>query len=72
MALGATIDRFEGDVAVVRLDDGQELDVLKSELPAGLGAGARLALDFLHAAQDEAKKAEQARQLLNDLLQRKQ
>jgi hypothetical protein len=69
MGLGATIDRFEEGVGILRLDDGQELDVPMSELPPGLHEGSRLNLSFIHTADDEIKKAEQARKLLNDLLQ---
>jgi len=72
MALMATIDRFEDNLAVFRFDDGQELAVPKSELPDVVREGARLVLTIVHTAEDEAKKADQARQLLNDLLQRKQ
>jgi Protein of unknown function (DUF3006) len=71
MAIAATIDRFEDDKAVVLLDNGQELVLSRSELPAGVGEGARLVLRFTHDEADEADKAEQARQLLTDLLQRK-
>ncbi|MDZ4229712.1 MAG: DUF3006 domain-containing protein [Candidatus Veblenbacteria bacterium] len=70
MPVMATIDRFEGEQAVVRLDDGQELVLPRAELPTDAGEGARLTLRFLSATEDEAARAQQARQLLTDLLQR--
>lgn len=72
MSITATIDRFEANLAVVRLDDGQEINIPKSELPSDAGEGARLVLNFGHEVEDEALRAERARQLLSDLLQRKQ
>ena len=71
MAIAVTIDRFEGEMAVVLLDNGQQIDIPKSELPSGVHEGARLVLNFIHTHEDEAKRADQARQLLTDLLQRK-
>ncbi len=43
------IDRFEGDWAVVVLDDGQQLDWPRSGLPAGAGPGAALRLSVSFA-----------------------
>lgn len=67
----ATIDRFEGEMAVLLLENGQQIDIPKAELPAGVHEGARLVLNFIHTHEDEAKRADRARQLLTDLLQRK-
>jgi len=55
----------------VLLDNGQQIDIPKSELPPEAHEGARLVLNFIHTHEDEAKRADQARQLLTDLLQRK-
>ena len=71
MATSVTLDRFEGDTAIVLLDNGQQIDIPKSELPPEAHEGARLVLNFIHTHEDEAKRADQARQLLTDLLQRK-
>lgn len=71
MPIAATVDRFEGQQAVVHLDDGQELVLSKTELPPEAAEGARLMLNLTHESQDEAKRAEAARQLLTDLLRRK-
>lgn len=72
MPITATIDRFEANLAIVRLDDGQEIIIAKKELPDGVGEGARLILNFSHEVEDENRRAARARQLLSDLLQRKQ
>ena len=71
MPVMATIDRFEGDLAVVRLDNGQEMAWPIAELPAEAREGARLVLHLTPAVEDEARRAEEARQLLTGLLQRK-
>lgn len=70
MPIEATIDRFEGDFAVVRLDDGQEISISSNDLPAGAVEGSRLAIKILKSSDDEASKVEESRQLLNDLLKR--
>lgn len=67
--LMATIDRFEGGDAVLRFDDGQELVVSLEALPEGTGEGAKLSLSFAGDASSEADSAEQARAVLNEILQ---
>ncbi len=72
MSISATIDRFEDKLAVLRLDDGQELVLPVVNLPSGVREGSRLILEVMTAEEDEAKRVERARQLLNDLLTNKQ
>lgn len=68
MSIEATIDRFEEGVAVVRLDDGQEILIVRNELPASAHEGSRLVIKVSASVEDENSKVDQARQLLNDLL----
>ncbi len=71
MAILATIDRFESNLAVIRLDNGQEIIIPRTEVPNGVGEGGRLILNLTHEAEDEAGRTARARQLLSDLLQSK-
>lgn len=71
MSIIVTIDRLEGEMAIIRLNDGQEINLPISELPAGAQEGSKLAMSLVHLAEEESKQIERARQLLNDLLQRR-
>ncbi len=66
--LSATIDRLEGDIAVLRLADGQELEVNLNYLPAGFHEGAVVDLHFTDSEGSEEHRQRQARQLLNQIL----
>lgn len=69
MAVAAvTVDRFEGELVVLRLPDGQELVLPSALLPPGSREGSVLNLS-LTGAQGEAAGAATARQLLTELLQ---
>ncbi len=63
-----TIDRFENDLAVVILDNGQQIDVPVKDLPVGVEEGSHLVIIFSDAKEAEAHKSNEARKLLNDLL----
>ena len=42
----AVIDRFEGEYAMVRLEDGQNLNVLRTQLPERCFEGLHLIISF--------------------------
>ena len=44
--MNAVIDRVEGEFAVILLENGQKIDVLKEHLPNGASEGAHLIVEF--------------------------
>jgi hypothetical protein len=68
--LSATIDRFEGDKAVLRFEDGQELVLERSSLPAQTHEGTQLFLE-LKSSNLESNKQIEAKHLLMEILQGK-
>ncbi len=65
----ATIDRLENDLAVIRLDDGQELSLPLNLLPPGSSEGSLLSLSLGDEASLTKERQAQARALLNEILQ---
>jgi hypothetical protein len=65
-----TIDRFEGDKAVLHFDDGQELVVERNLLPPQTHEGAKLFLELKNNNLESDKRVE-ARNLLMEILQGK-
>ncbi|MFA7286284.1 MAG: DUF3006 domain-containing protein [Patescibacteria group bacterium] len=64
----ATIDRFEGDDAILRTSDGQEIYWPSAELPdeAAEGSVLQLVVAVDGAATDDRR--DQTRELLNEIL----
>ncbi|GEM_PF-2148730 len=67
--LTATVDRFEGNQAVLSFGDGQQVTVARALLPLGSGEGAVVRVQLAAAAEVEAARAADARRLLTDILQ---
>ncbi len=67
--LKAAVDRFEGDSAVIKTEDGQELIWPKSELPEGAKEGTAVRLALSTSQTDEEERAKLAKTLLNEILQ---
>ena len=61
--LSATVDRWEGDKAVLRLEEGQELVVDIKDLPKGTKEGSVLSLSFLLSPSQEQSRIETFRSL---------
>ncbi|MFA5954242.1 MAG: DUF3006 family protein [Patescibacteria group bacterium] len=63
------VDRLEGDVAILKTDDGQEVRWRSADLPFGAKEGSTIALSL--RSEDDAKddEREQTRKLLNEILQ---
>ncbi len=68
--VGITIDRLEGEVAIVRTDNGEEFILPISLLPADSTEGSKLWLKIGFSGQQEVSQEEQARQLLRQILNR--
>lgn len=66
--LPATLDRFEGEWAVLRLADGQELVWPRQQLPAEAKEGGQFLIEVRAAGEAEDNRQSQARQLLSQLL----
>ncbi|MFH1867294.1 MAG: DUF3006 domain-containing protein [Patescibacteria group bacterium] len=69
--LGVTVDRFEESVVVIHTDDGQELKLNKSVLPADVKEGARLNISFSGDLAEEAAREQLARNLLKEIIKGK-
>lgn len=67
----ATIDRFEGEVAVIKTDDGQEILWPKKDLPEDAKEGSALRLNASTSQGDEEERTKLAKTLLNEILQPK-
>jgi hypothetical protein len=57
-AVRGVVDRFEGDYAVVVLDDGQQLDWPRSILPASVQPGMAVALSLSPATRSREVEGE--------------
>lgn len=67
--LKAVIDRFEGESAVVKLEDGQEIIWPKKDLPEDAKEGSALRLSVSTSQSDEEERTKLAKTLLNEILQ---
>lgn len=68
--LSATIDRFEGEQAVLIFSDGQQLIISRADLP---GSAAEGQVIYLHLTLDQAQTAIQdnlAKSLLKEILRK--
>lgn len=66
--LAAIVDRFEGELVVLRLPDEQELALPSIMLPRSSNVGSTVNLS-LGAAGSGSENSATSRQLLNELLQ---
>lgn len=63
-----TIDRFEGDIAVLELESGETMRIPKSELPEETAEGDVVELTFGMNPVTTDRRAQRARDVLNELL----
>jgi hypothetical protein len=66
--LKGVVDRFEGEKAVVRLDDGQQVIWPFNGLPEGLSEGEAVRLVLYTAKDDEVEREHLAKSILNEIL----
>jgi hypothetical protein len=62
------IDRLEGDKAVIRLDDGQQVIWPMADLPEGAAEGEAVRLVLYTAKDDQAEREQMAKTILNEIL----
>lgn len=68
MKLTFTIDRFEGDYAVLLTPDNAVINWPKKQLPAEAREGAVLVFEINSDEMSEAARAVSAKDLLNEIL----
>ncbi|MFA6428454.1 MAG: DUF3006 domain-containing protein [Candidatus Buchananbacteria bacterium] len=69
ITITGALDRLEGEQAVIKLDNGQELIWLKKDLPADCTTEGSVIKLTLRSDQTEKKiREQQAKDLLNELL----
>lgn len=68
IGITGVIDRFEGDTAVISLDDGQKLHYPKSLLSADAHEGSVVTVVIATDAQAEAHRQELAQAVLKELI----
>ncbi len=66
--LRGAIDRFEGKIAVIKTDDGQELKWPIANLPEDIEEGAAIRLLLSTNKSDEEEREKVAKTVLNELL----
>lgn len=69
-SINGVIDRFEGTVAVVRFQDGQELRMPIKSLPDDIKEGGVLRLIISTTEDNEQERERTARAILNELLRK--
>jgi hypothetical protein len=68
MNIKITIDRFEGEKAVLQTEDGQSIVWPKDKLPQDAREGMALNFNILSDAETEKDKRELAKEILNEIL----
>lgn len=66
--LSAKIDRIEGDFAILKTDDRQEISWFQDNLPPGLKIGAKVSLELKSAHDANKSQQELAKEILNEIL----
>lgn len=66
--LAGVIDRLEGQTAVIRTDDGQEIKWSVKNLPAGATAGLAVKITIKTNAEETIEREDLAKALLNEIL----
>jgi hypothetical protein len=69
--LSGIVDRFEGRLAIIRTDDGQEIKWPISNLPEDAEAGAAIRLSLVISKSDQEEKENLAKKMLNEILKPK-
>jgi len=69
MKINITIDRFEGEVAVLNTESGYTINWPKEELPKNVKEGSALNFIITETAESEDEKKELTKNILNELLQ---
>ena len=67
MSIEATVDRFEGDFAVLRTGDGQEILWPSEQVPDNLQEGNIIRLALLSDDETATQRRTQAQDILNEI-----
>lgn len=62
------VDRFEGDLAIVKLDDGQEILWPEEKLPSGVSEGSVIKLKIFSSISEEKEREKLAKAVLSEIL----
>ena len=65
----AILDRFEDKMAVFKLDNGQELEWSKDELPRDFEVGDEVNFKLVTSVSETKEREEIARKLLSEILE---
>lgn len=68
MTINLIIDRFENNVAVLKTEDGDTINWPKDKLPANAREGSVFVFDILNNEEAGLNKKEQAKNILNEIL----
>ncbi|MDO8462981.1 MAG: DUF3006 domain-containing protein [bacterium] len=63
-----TVDRFENDIAVIELENGETIRIPRTELPEETAEGDVLDLTFGSTPTETDRRAQRAKDILNELL----
>jgi len=69
MIIKLTVDRFEGDKAVLIDSDGTAIIWPKNKLPADVHEGSALNFDIREAAEREKQDQQTAKDIINEIIQ---
>jgi len=68
--LKAVIDRFEEEIAVLKFDDGQTLNIAIDFLPEDAGEGNVLDVSFGDDKTESGAREQHAKSILNEILKK--
>ncbi|MDP2708951.1 MAG: DUF3006 domain-containing protein [bacterium] len=68
MIIKFTIDRFEGDKAVLIDADGTAVNWPKNKLPAGASEGSALSFDIAEEREREKQERQTAQDIINEII----
>ena len=66
--MSCTVDRLEGELAVLKLEDGQSLNWPIDKLPSEVGEGSEVHIFLSTAKNQEEERERTAKKILNELL----
>ncbi len=68
MLIKLTVDRIEGDKAVLVLNDGSTIVWPKKKLPDSIHEGSALSFNIIEEAEQEKKDKQTAKDIINEII----
>lgn len=68
MLIKVTIDRFEGNKAVLTANDGATIIWPKNKLPVDIHEGSALSFDITEEAEREKREKQTAKDMINEII----